>query len=261
VPVEEGGVTTGWDGIVFNVTGQREIEEALTTRLRQQEALLRFSQQTVLQPGLDPLFEEAVRFLAETLRVRFIRLYELRPGGEELFLRAGLGWREGLVGRLVVPADVATQAGYALLANTAVVVPDWRAEQRFTGPAFIREHGIISSLTTIIPGRGKPFGAMGVDSLTRRDFSEHDIVFLESVAAVLANAILSQEPEQPARWFTVSEVAARLQVSEETVRRWARAGELPVIKLGDYRSGYRIHPTDLDNFLRQRYSGGQPVAS
>jgi excisionase family DNA binding protein len=54
-------------------------------------------------------------------------------------------------------------------------------------------------------------------------------------------------------WLTVEEVAAKLKVSEETVRRWIRAKKLPVLDLGGPRAGYRIRPGDLEKFLTHRF--------
>lgn len=54
-------------------------------------------------------------------------------------------------------------------------------------------------------------------------------------------------------WLTVEEVAKLFRVAEETVRRWIRAGELPVLDLGGRKGGYRIKRADLDGFIEQRY--------
>jgi len=55
-------------------------------------------------------------------------------------------------------------------------------------------------------------------------------------------------------WMTVAEVAKLLSVNEETVRRWVRSGDLPVMRLGaDVRSGYRIRRDDVDKFIKDRY--------
>ena len=50
------------------------------------------------------------------------------------------------------------------------------------------------------------------------------------------------------RWLTVAEIVERLQVHEQTVRRWLRAGRLPGRNLGG-RAGYRVRERDLDVFL------------
>ncbi len=54
-------------------------------------------------------------------------------------------------------------------------------------------------------------------------------------------------------WLTVEQVAERFQISTETVRRWIRAGELPVLDLGGTKTGYRIKDSDLERFIQERY--------
>lgn len=54
-------------------------------------------------------------------------------------------------------------------------------------------------------------------------------------------------------WLTVADVAKLLQVTEETVRRWIRAGELSALNLGGRRGGYRIRRVDLATFIDSRY--------
>ena len=62
-------------------------------------------------------------------------------------------------------------------------------------------------------------------------------------------------------WMSVEQVAEKIKVSEETVRRWIRAGDLPVLDLGGPRSGYRIRTSDLESFLQARYGRqGQAAA-
>jgi len=58
---------------------------------------------------------------------------------------------------------------------------------------------------------------------------------------------------QDVQWLTVEDVAARLQVSQETVRRWIRSGQLPVLELGGPKAGYRIREDALDAFIAERY--------
>ena len=50
------------------------------------------------------------------------------------------------------------------------------------------------------------------------------------------------------RLLTVSQAANRLQVHEETVRRWLRTGILRGHLL-TRRAGYRIRESDLDRFV------------
>jgi excisionase family DNA binding protein len=61
-------------------------------------------------------------------------------------------------------------------------------------------------------------------------------------------------------WLTVRDVAARLKVQEETVRRWVREGELPALALGR-KAGFRIRPADLEIFIAARYGLGSKGAA
>jgi excisionase family DNA binding protein len=61
-------------------------------------------------------------------------------------------------------------------------------------------------------------------------------------------------------WLNVPEVAERLDVGEETVRRWIRSGDLAALDLGGRRAGYRIRESDLEAFLQARYSTKKAAA-
>ncbi len=64
------------------------------------------------------------------------------------------------------------------------------------------------------------------------------------------------------RWLTVEQIAELLQVNPETVRRWIRSGELPVLDLGGPKTGYRIKRSEVDSFISQRYGPvGKDVAA
>lgn len=58
-------------------------------------------------------------------------------------------------------------------------------------------------------------------------------------------------------WLVVDEVAELFRVNAESVRRWIRAGDLPVLDLGGARMGYRIRRADLARFSAARYG---PIA-
>lgn len=50
----------------------------------------------------------------------------------------------------------------------------------------------------------------------------------------------------------MQQVADRLKVNPETVRRWLRSGQLRGYLLGGDRAGYRVAADDLDAFIRAR---------
>src|SRR5437763_11846118 len=60
-------------------------------------------------------------------------------------------------------------------------------------------------------------------------------------------------------YLTTSDVATRLDVSLDTVRRWLRSGELKGTPFG--RAGYRIEDGDFQAFLHQRRRQPQEFSS
>ena len=57
-----------------------------------------------------------------------------------------------------------------------------------------------------------------------------------------------------AGWLTTEAAAEYLQVSLDTMRRWAREGSIQAAKLGN-RGGFRFRREDLDRFLEARRPG------
>jgi signal transduction histidine kinase len=130
-----------------------------------------------------------------------VKIVELLPDGEQMLLRAGVGWREGLVGRATEPAASNSEVGYAVRYEAPVVVEDVHAETRFEPSELIRDHGIVSGMTVVIYGQEEeeeeePFGVLCAHSASRRTFSEDDVNFLQAVANVLAWAVERNETER-----------------------------------------------------------------
>jgi len=59
--------------------------------------------------------------------------------------------------------------------------------------------------------------------------------------------------------LTVQQIAERLQVHEESVRRWLRDGTLVGINFGG-KSGYRVRPDELEAFLERRAEWSKSAA-
>lgn len=60
-------------------------------------------------------------------------------------------------------------------------------------------------------------------------------------------------------WLTVAEVAARLQLTEDTIRRWCQSGRLQATLL-NRRAGYRIPASELRRLLQgEQHSIREPA--
>ena len=192
------GDTALYSAIIRDVSERASMERALHDRVRQQEAVAELGL-AVLTADLDTLLEKAVELVARTLDVEYCKLLELVPDGTAFLLRAGVGWKEGLVGCTTIPAGTRSQAGYTLLTKEPVVVDDLRTETRFEGPQLLRDHGVVSGLSIVIDLPERPYGVLGGHTARRRSFSLDDTLFLRAVAHIVGEAIERRQHEQYTR--------------------------------------------------------------
>jgi PAS domain S-box-containing protein len=174
-------------------------EARLRKLARQQAAVAELGRRALGTHDLQRLMDEAVASLAEVLGVEYAKVLESLPGDEDLLLRSGVGWKEGSVGHAKVGAGRGSQAGYTLLTDEPVVVDDLSSEERFSGSSLLREHGVVSGMSTVVGGRERPYGVLGAHTRERRTFTEDDVNFLTAVANVLAAAIERERAEAEVR--------------------------------------------------------------
>jgi PAS domain S-box-containing protein len=195
--VVEGGVPIKLLGICYEVTDRANMHRELRVRARQQEAVARLGAQALTELGLQRFFDDCVKTIADTLDVELVKILELVPGDAELLLRAGTGWKPGLVGTALVTTGRNSQAGFTLASGGPVIVENLAAESRFAGHPLLHQHGIVSGLTIPIAGRdGRTYGVLGAHTTRRRTFSENDVSFLAAVANMIAGAIQRRQLDQ-----------------------------------------------------------------
>jgi DNA-binding CsgD family transcriptional regulator len=221
------------------------VENELLTRTRQQSAVAELGNLALSGVDEDRLFAAAASGVAEELEVDASGILELLPGGDALLLRAGAGWRAGLVGRATLGSGLESHAGYALDRNEPVIIADLRVEKRFIPPPLLRDHGMVSGVSVLIRGDGVPFGVLGAYSTSRRDFTPDDVQFMQAVANVLAltHRRLRMERAREQRAVLLSrltqrehdvlrllaagssnrDIAVRLKITYTTVRGYVRS--------------------------------------
>jgi PAS domain S-box-containing protein len=141
--------------------------------------------------NLTRLFHRAAVIVAETLSVDLCKVLEKSPDGNSLLLRAGVGWREGLVGQAIVALVSETHAGQTLLTGSPVIIEDLRNKPCFRESYLLHGHGVTSGAGAVIPG-AEPFGVVGVYTTEHRSFSNPEMQFLQQAAAILGQAVRSR---------------------------------------------------------------------
>jgi two-component system sensor kinase FixL len=181
------------------ITERRRVEEEIRARVRQQQLAVELGRAALAGMDLTLLMNQACTVVSQSFNVEYCKVLELLPDGDALLLRAGVGWKEGLVGHATVGSGTTSQAGYTLLSNRPVIVEDLRTENRFSGPPLLRDHKVVSGISVIIAGRNRPFGILGAHTTKPRTFSSDDVHFLETIANVLAEAIERKQAEDEIR--------------------------------------------------------------
>ncbi|OGA66143.1 MAG: hypothetical protein A3F77_16605 [Betaproteobacteria bacterium RIFCSPLOWO2_12_FULL_67_28] len=66
---------------------------------------------------------------------------------------------------------------------------DLSKEQRFSGPPLLVEHGVVSGVSVVVPGKERPWGVLGAHSRTPRRFERREAEFLQAAANLLSAAL------------------------------------------------------------------------
>ena len=172
--------------------------EELGLRLRQQEAVARLGQLALSDVSQQMLLDEACQVVGAELRADVASVLELLSDGSAFVLRAGFGWPPEQIGTEHVPTGPSSQSGYTLVSSAPVIMRDARLETRFEVSPQMVAQGIVSGLSVSIGLNDGAYGILGAHTYAARDFSEHDVTFLEAVANILASALARQAAEKEA---------------------------------------------------------------
>jgi PAS domain S-box-containing protein len=179
-----------------DVSERKAAQEEVSRRAEQQALVAQLGQRAMASDDLQSLLDDAVGLVAATLDVALAGVAEMAPAGEEIVFRAGVGWREGVVGGRLDEVGRGSLTGYTALVGEPVLVEDLATDPRFTASANARDHGAVSALSVMIESRDEPFGVLSALSTRRRTFSPSDVSFVQSVANVLATAVERSRAEE-----------------------------------------------------------------
>jgi PAS domain S-box-containing protein len=198
--------------------------------VKRQQVLADFGEFVLRSENLDGVLTEACRLVAEACGIARTKILEIQEDGQALFVRAGVGWEPGIVGRLRLPMREPSSETFAIKEGKPIITQDIRKEERFDIPEFMKEAGVIAfaNVPIFVPGR-KAYGLLEVDATEPRDFDHEDTEFLRTYAIILGPVI--------DRLQKVSD----LRTSEDRFRRFAEhsANVLWVADLESGRIDYR----------------------
>lgn len=179
-----------------DITDRKRSDAERELRARQQALVAELGLRALTTDDLQPLMEEAVELVARTLDVKLVKVAERLPGGTEVLIRAGVGWKPGVVGTRTEPTQKRSQDGFTLASREPVVASDLTVEERFTASPVVQEHEARSGVAVLIPSSPEPFGILAALHTRPREYSGNDVNFMQAVANVLATAVQRAEGER-----------------------------------------------------------------
>jgi len=130
------------------------VADELAYRLRQQQLTAQFG--LFALKTHDILLQEATRTCAEGLHSEFCKIMEFLPAENEFVVRAGVGWKPGVVGIARTGADLDSPSGFALKTGEPVISNHLAEETRFRTPKLLADHGVKRAINVIIRGTAIP---------------------------------------------------------------------------------------------------------
>jgi signal transduction histidine kinase len=182
--------------------------------LRQREIIAQFGEFALRSNSLDEILAEACRLVRDALNTDLAKVMELQNGDASLFVKAGIGWKPGVVGHVKIKMEKTSSEGHALATDQPVISNDIAQETRFQYAGFILDNGVQALVNVPIRRpNGRHYGILQVDSRTPRKFDDVTIGFLRGYVNLIGAAIdrLSQAE--------VLKLAQEALLESETVRR------------------------------------------
>jgi two-component system cell cycle sensor histidine kinase/response regulator CckA len=141
------------------------------------------------------LLDAGMRLAREVTQCDHAVFFERSPGGDALLMRAGIGWRPGVIGRVSLSTGQGSFGRYVLQQPTRVVdaLP---SHPEFGLPAVLRDHTVESMACVRLDGIGHPLGAVAVFNVNDGLPSTEHLTFLQALGNILATAILRQVTEE-----------------------------------------------------------------
>jgi two-component system, sensor histidine kinase PdtaS len=172
------------------------LETSLRRSLQRQAAIARFGTRALVAIDLDALLQQAVEEVALAVSAEYVKILEYCPVSNVLLIRAGVGWKEGVVGHKTLAVHMRSPAGRSYLTNEPTRISDIRQSEEFDRLEVLADHGVVSLVNVPIAWDGYTFGVLEIDSRTFTDFLDETVHFLQGFAHLLAAAIQRKQQEE-----------------------------------------------------------------
>lgn len=175
--------------------------------LLRQGTVAELSHKSITATDISAFSLDAARLAAKVCRMDAYSLAERLPRGGKLSFRLGLLDASGQAGAVFhhdIWADrQESLSGRALSEGGTLVVTDLAADKH-GGDKLLRRHQITSALVCPLIDSKGPMGTLGIYNKNRHEFPDSDVIFIESIANLVAISFARRSAEEMATRHTRS---------------------------------------------------------
>ena len=192
-------------------------EREVAQRAAQQAAIARLGVRALAGASLEKVTRRVVCTLHRMLQVDCCQVSELAPDGRTFVLVSGIGLRQ----RVDAGGHMTQSPGIGMVhSGKRMKGRGPGPEERFRTSAFLLDNAIVSGATVTVQGRAHAWGILGVHSRTERDFTDHEVNLLQSLANLISAALQRQEAEREREATFERTIQAQRQAEEEARGRF-----------------------------------------
>ncbi len=182
--------------VLEDVTERVLLAQDASQVARFQSVLARIGTLGVSGVSAQELMNEAVKETAAALEVELCKILVPREPDGHLYIMAGSGLRDELIGKLTIEGGTHSQAGYAIRERVPVVVEDLRRETRFSASKLLTEHGAVAGMCVPMLVEDRVYGVMTAHSKRVRRFTQKEQEFLCTMANTIGAVLERRRHEE-----------------------------------------------------------------
>ena len=182
--------------VLEDVTERVRLAQDAAQVARFQSVLARIGTLGVSGVSAQVLMNEAVKETATALEVELCKILIPREPDGHLYIMAGSGLRDELIGKLTIEGGTHSQAGYAIRERMPVVVEDLRRETRFSASKLLTEHGAVAGMCVPMLVEDRVYGVMTAHSKRVRRFTQQEQEFLSTMANTVGTVLERRRHEE-----------------------------------------------------------------
>ena len=182
--------------VLEDVTERVQLAIKASQVARFQSVLARIGTLAVSGLSAQALMNKAVKETAAALDVELCKILVPREQDGHLYILAGIGLRDDLVGKLTIEGGTHSQAGYAIRERVPVIVEDLRRETRFSPSKLLTEHGAVAGMCVPMLVEDRVYGVMTAHTKRVRRFSDKEQEFLCTVANTVGTVLERRRHEE-----------------------------------------------------------------